>query len=626
MTTIVKGEPLGEVTKESLNKMFWDAVERYSNLPVVMYRTESGTINSITYKEFGEEVRYLSQGLISLGIEKGDKVSILADTRYEWGAFDFAILTAGAVTVTIYPTLAASSAQYIIANSDSKIVIVENEEQLEKILQVKEELPELKYIVTIEKTGKENDHIINMKDVAKMGKEFGKENPGKYEEIWQSVDPDDLCSLVYTSGTTGIPKGTMITHWNFRFNIISAIKIIYFEPGFVGLDFLPLAHVYMRLVFLASIDAGGTNFFSHPQLLAEDLPEIRPHVFVSVPRLFERVYNRVVDQMEESSKLKKTLFYWASNIAREVGRHHGQGKRIPRRLKRKHKLADKLVFKRIRDRMGVDRLVWTCSAGSALSKDLAYFFSGIGIVIVEGYGMTETSAPSNLNPIHRIKPGTVGPPLPGTMQKLDEDGELLIKGDNVMQGYYKMPEETKEAFTEDGWLRTGDIGYFDEDNHFVFKERKKHILVLSTGKNVAPLPIEEELKKDRLIDDAVVIGDDQKFVTALIQPSYDYLVDFAKKHNISYDEKKTEYGEGQSGDKIIVKMDPKLLKNEKIHEVYQEIVDRVNKNYDDFEQVKRLALMPEALSVERGELTPTLKVKRSVITNKYADLINEMYQ
>jgi len=231
-----------------------------------------------------------------------------------------------------------------------------------------------------------------------------------------------------------------------------------------------------------------------------------------------------------------------------------------------------------------------------------------------------------LNPIHRIKPGTVGPPLPGTMQKLDEDGELLIKGDNVMQGYYKMPEETKEAFTEDGWLRTGDIGYFDEDNHFVFKERKKHILVLSTGKNVAPLPIEEELKKDRLIDDAVVIGDDQKFVTALIQPSYDYLVDFAKKHNISYDEKKTEYGEGQSGDKIIVKMDPKLLKNEKIHEVYQEIVDRVNKNYDDFEQVKRLALMPEALSVERGELTPTLKVKRSVITNKYADLINEMYQ
>ncbi len=626
MSKIVKGEVLGEVKKESLSKMFWDSIENHSHIPAVMFKAQSGSAE-MSYYELGQETKKLSQGLMQLGIEKGDKVSILSDTRYEWGLFDFAILTAGGATVTIYPTLVPDSVKFILDNSDSKIIIVENEEQLNKVIQIKDELPDLKYVITIDRTGKEEfDYVIGFAEAMELGKQFEQDDPGKYEERWQSVDPDDLCSIVYTSGTTGLPKGTMITHWNFRFNIMSVLKIVTLEAGSVALNFLPLAHVYMRLVFLASIKAGATNCYSNPQHLADDLPKIRPHVFVSVPRLFERVYDRIVDQIEEGPPIRKKLFYWASDIAREVGQHRGQGTSIPPKLKMQHQIADRMVFERIRKRMGVDRLRWTVSAGSALSKSLAYFFSGIGIVIIEGYGMTETSAPSNLNPMNRIKPGTVGPPLPGTMQTLDEDGELLIKGDNVMQGYYKLPDETKEAFTEEGWLRTGDIGYFDEDNYFVFKERKKHILVLSTGKNVAPLPIEEELKKDRLIDDAVVIGDDKKFVSALIQPAYDYLVDFAKKHNISYDDKKTEYGEGQSGDKIIVRMDPELLKNEKILEIYRKIIDRINENYENYEQIKSFSLIPEALSVEKGELTPTLKVKRSVITNKYEDLINEMYQ
>ncbi len=625
MATIVKGKPLVDVTKESLNKMFWDAVEKYSDLTAVIEPTEQG-FERMTYREFGEDVKNMSQGLMSLGVNKGDKVSLLADTRYEWVLADFAILTAGGATATIYPTLNSSSAKYIIENSDSEIVIVENLEQLEKILEVKDELPLLKYIVTLDATGKEQDDILHLEEVKRRGKEFEKENPGKYEERWKSVEPDDLCSLVYTSGTTGVPKGTMISHWNFRFNVSSVTQLVNFEPGYIGLNFLPLAHVYMRLVYFAAVYAGANSCFSNPQQLAEDLPRVKPDVFVSVPRLFERVYDRIIDQMEEGSPVRKKLFYWASDVAREVGRHHGEGKRIPRKLERRRKLADKLVFKRIRNRMGVDNLKWTCSSGSALSKNLAYFFSGIGILIIEGYGMTEVSAPSNLNPTHRIKPGTVGPPLPGTMQMIADDGEILIKGDNVMHGYYKLPEETKEAFTEDGWLKTGDIGYFDEDDYLVFKERKKHILVLSTGKNVAPLPFEEELKKDRLIDDAVVIGDNQKFISALIQPSYDYLVDFAKKHGISYDEKQTEFTEGQSGDKIICKIDPKLLEHEKVYELYQQIIDKINQNYNNFEQVKRFKLIPEALSVEKGELTPTLKVKRNVVMNKYEDLINSMYQ
>ena len=625
MSKIVKGKDIGNISKESLNQMLWEAVEKYSDIPAVIEPTENG-YNRMSYKEFGEDIKKMGQGLMSLGVEKGDKVSLLADTRYEWVLADFAILTAGGVTATIYPTLNANSAKFIIENSDSEIVIVENEEQLEKIMEVKEELPLLKYIVTLEPTKQKQDNIFNLEEVKNMGEKYEKENPGKYEERWKSVDPDDLCSLVYTSGTTGVPKGTMISHWNFMFNVYSVISLVDFDPGYTGLNFLPLAHVYMRLVYFAAVYAGSTSCFSNPQQLAEDLPRVKPDVFVSVPRLFERVYDRIIDQMEEGSPIRKKLFYWASDVAKEVGRHHGEGKPIPKKLQRKHKLADKLVFKKIRNRMGVDNLKWTCSSGSALSKNLAYFFSGIGIVIIEGYGMTEVSAPSNLNPTHRIKPGTVGPPLPGTMQMIAEDGEILIKGDNVMHGYYKLPEETKEAFTEDGWLKTGDIGYFDEDDYLVFKERKKHILVLSTGKNVAPLPIEEELKKDRLIDDAVVIGDNQKYISALIQPSYDYLVDFAKKHGISYDEKQTEFTEGQSGDKVICKIDPKLLEHEKVYELYQEIIDRVNKNYNNFEQVKRFRFMPEALSVEKGELTPTLKVKRNVVMSKYEDLINSMYQ
>ncbi len=627
MSNIVKGEELREVKKETLNKMFWDTVKNYSEIPAILFKTQLGT-DKLSYYEFGQETKKLSQGLMQLGIDKGDKVSILADTRYEWGLADFAILTAGGVTVTIYPTLVPDSVKFILDNSDSKIVIVENKEQLDKIIQIKDELPDLNYVITIDETGKEgeSEDIISISEVMKLGKQFDKDNPGKYEERWQSVVPDDLCSIVYTSGTTGLPKGTMITHWNFRFNIMSVLRIVTLEAGSVGLNFLPLAHVYMRLVFLASVKAGATNCFSNPQQLADDLPQIRPDIFVSVPRLFERVYDRIVDQIEEGPPLRKKLFDWASDVAREVGRHQGQGMAVSSKLKMQHNIADRLVFKRIRTRIGVDRLKWTVSAGSALPKNLAYFFSGIGIIIIEGYGMTETSAPSNLNPMKRIKPGTVGPPLPGTMQTLDEDGELLIKGENIMQGYYKLPDETKEAFTEEGWLKTGDIGYFDEDNHFVFKERKKHILVLSTGKNVAPLPIEEELKKDRLIDDAVVIGDDKKFISALIQPAYDYIVEFAKKHNISYDDKKTRFTEGQSGDKVICEIDSKLLENEKVRQLYQEIIDRVNPNYENFEQIKRFNLLPEALSVEKGELTPTLKVKRNIVTQKYADLVDKMYQ
>ena len=623
--TVVKGKELGEVKRESINDLFWATVERYPDIDAVRYRTGDG-FTGLTYRQFGEQVKGLAQGLMSLGLNKGDKVSLLAETRCEWALADMAILTAGGVTVTVYPTLSARTVQFITGNSDSRMIIVENREQLEKVFSVWDELPQLEQVIIIEaETEKPRENIRTLSELMELGRRYGADHPAAYEERWRSVAPADLSSIVYTSGTTGLPKGTMLSHWNWRFNVYAVVQLVDFSPGETMLAFLPLAHVYMRLVYFAAVSAAATIYFSRPESLAQDLPVIRPNSFVSVPRLFERVYNRLMDQVRGGPALRRVIFKWAAGVAREMGRVHSLWAEPGPGLKLKHRLADRLVFSKIRGKMGVDRLKWTCSSGSALIKDLAFFFNGLGITIIEGYGMTEVAAPSNLNPVGRFKPGTVGPPLAGVMQKIAADGEILIKGDNVMIGYYKLPEETKEHFTEDGWLKTGDIGEFDSDGYLVFKERKKHILVLSTGKNVAPLPIEEELKKSRWVDEAVVIGDNEKFTAALIQPAFQPLLDLARERGLAYDETLTEYVDMPTGERVPVQVDQKLLRDEAVLDIFRSVVDRSNKVFDPHEQVKQFRLLGEALTAEKDELTPTLKVKKDVIRDKYAHLIREIY-
>jgi long-chain acyl-CoA synthetase len=623
---LVEGRKLGAVKRETINELFWNTISKYPDIVAVRFRNGGEDFVSITYREMGEKVRELALALISLGIKKGDKISLLSETRYEWVVADFAILTAAGVTVTVYPTLSERTVQYIVDNSDSRIIIVENQEQLDKVLAIRGQLPKLEHIVVIEEPAVRNgDNIITFNEACEKGKLFGEENPGLYEKTWQSVEPDDLSSIVYTSGTTGLPKGTMLSHWNWRFNVYAVVDLVVFDPGDSLLAFLPLAHVYMRLVYFAAVNNGATTYFSLPDTLAQDLPLIRPHCFVSVPRLFERVHNRLLETIHASPPLRRKIFRWAEKVAIEVGQTHSRWEEPSSGLKFKHRLADKLVFSKIRKRMGVDRLRWTCSSGSSLRKDLAYFFNGIGITIIEGYGMTEVAAPSNLNPVGRFKPGTVGPPLANVMQRIAEDGEIQIKGDNVMMGYYKLPDETKEYFTDDGWLKTGDIGYFDDDDYLVFKERKKHILVLSTGKNVAPLPIEEELKKNYWVEEAVVIGDNEKFVSALIQPSYQALLDYAKEHKIPFDENLTELREASTGDIVPLRIDESLLKQAEVAKLFDRVVEKANQRFETFEQVKQFRLIGEALTMEREELTPTLKVKKNVIKDKYKDLIQDIY-
>ncbi len=623
--TVIKGRDLGEVKRETINDLFWETVERYPEIVAARFRSGDG-FNEFTYRELGRQVKELGQGLLALGLKKGDKVSLLAETRYEWVVADFAILTAAGVTVTVYPTLSARTVQFIVDNSDSEIIFVENQVQLDKVISVWDQLPALKQVIVFEDLeSKPRDNIFTLQEAKELGRRFAEEHPAAYETAWRSVDPAELSSIVYTSGTTGLPKGTMLSHWNWRFNVYAVVDLVDFQPGDTLLAFLPLAHVYMRLVYFAAVFAAATNHFSYPETLAQDLPLVRPHCFVSVPRLFERVYNRLQEQMGSGPALRKKIFSWSAAVAREMGETLSLWREPGIGLKLKHRIADKLVYSKIRDKMGVDRLKWTCSAGSALRKDLAFFFNGMGITIIEGYGMTEVAAPSNLNPVGRFKPGTVGPPLAGVMQKIAEDGEILIKGDNVMMGYYKLPEETKEYFTEDGWLKTGDIGAFDEDGYLVFKERKKHILVLSTGKNVAPLPIEEALKRSRWVDEALVIGDNEKFVAALIQPNYQPLLDMAQEQGLQYDPSKTEIMETATGEKIPVQVDQNLLKDEKVLELFRNVVERANSSFDPHEQVKKFQLLGEALSLEKDELTPTLKVKKDVIQKKYDNLIKEIY-
>ena len=625
--SVIKGKSLGEAKKESINELFWNAVQRYPEVVAICYRQGESWENplQLTYRELGERVKTLAQGLLSLGIKKGDKVSLLSETRYEWVQADFAILTAGGVTVTIYPTLLSATIQFIIDNSDSKIVIVENQEQLGKVLSVRKQLPQLEHIIVMEIIKNPPAGVYTLPEVMAKGRQYASKNPQIYEKTWRSVTPEDLSSIVYTSGTTGLPKGAMLSHWNWRFNVYAAIQLISFLPAEKLLAFLPLAHVYMRLVYFAAVNAGATSYFSRPDQLSQDLPAIRPIAFVSVPRLFERVYDRLTSQVESGSVLQKKIFYWADTIAKQVGEIRASWQEPSLGLKLKHRLADKLVFSKIRQKMGVNNLKWTCSAGSSLRKDLAYFFNGMGITIIEGYGMTEVAAPSNLNPAGRFKIGSVGPPLPGTRQKLAADGEILIKGDNVMQGYYKLPEESQQSFTEDDWLKTGDIGEFDSDGYLFFKERKKHILVLSTGKNVAPLPLEEKLKKSRWIEEAVLIGDDKRFISALIQPAYQPLLEFAQQKNIAFDQKLTKLTTMPTGEEGIIGVDRKLLENKAISELFEKIVDEANTDVDPYEQVKRFRLIDEAVTMEKGELTPTFKIKKKIVYEKYSYLIDEIY-
>ncbi len=590
---------------ETICELFLHAVGNYRKDAALMVKKDD-RFRPISTEEFERRVKLFTFGLCALGVQKDDKVALLSENRPEWAIGDLGILCAGAINVPIYPTLLPDQVKYILADSDSKVMIVSNDVHLKKIQQIMGDLPQLKQLIVCDPV-KAGDGVMTFDDVLALGEKKQKEDPDLFRKRSEAVHASDIASLIYTSGTTGNPKGVMLMHSNIVSNVKATDSLMEITPNDVALSFLPLCHIFERMVDYLLISKGVTIAYAESvEKVPVNMVEVAPTLMASVPRLYEKMYARVMDMAQSGSALKKKIFFWAIG----VGKEHGQkllNKESPSGLlSLQRALAHKLVFHKIHARTG-GRLRFFISGGAPLSRDIAEFFYAAGITILEGYGLTETSPVIAVNTLKDIRFGTVGRIVSGVEVRIaPEDGEILVKGPNVMKGYYKRDAETREVI-KDGWFRTGDIGHIDPDGFLVITDRKKDLIKTSGGKYVAPQPIENKLKTDELITTAVVLGDKRKFCCALIVPNFEKLEPWAQAQGIPFKDR---------GD---------LVKNQKIIDHYVSVIDRLTPNLAQYEKIKKVALLQRDFTIEDGELTPTLKVKRNVVDKKYKDLIDALY-
>ncbi|MGD8539416.1 MAG: long-chain fatty acid--CoA ligase [Candidatus Aminicenantes bacterium] len=589
---------------ETICQLFLNTMKTYPKDDLMLYKKE-GDYTPISTEEFADNVRNFALGLKSMGFDAGDKLIILSENRPEWTMTDIATLCLGGITVPIYTSLSPEQVKYIVNDSDAKAVVCSNEELWNKVQSVKSELPLVSQFITFLTDAPEG--VKTFDEVVKLGKRKGKEEPELFEQLALSVKSSDVASVIYTSGTTGEPKGVMLTHSNFISNVTSVSSILPISDKDTCLSFLPLSHSYERTVTFAMLYHGCTiGYVESMETVAENLLEVRPTVMGAVPRLFEKIYARIMDNVLCSSPLKRKIFFWALKVGKETGRRRLEKMTIPASLRFKKNLADKLVFSKIVEKTG-GRIRFFVTGAAPLSKDIAEFFYAMGIVVLEAYGLTETSPAATFNTFEDLKFGTVGKPIPGVDVKIAADGEILIRGPNVMKGYYKKDKETKEVIRED-WFYSGDIGHFDEEGFLVITDRKKDIIVTAGGKNVAPQQIENLLKTNPYINTAVAVGDKRRFIAALIVPDFDKLEEYAKLHDITYTD-----------------ISDLVAKDEIVDFVHRE----VNKSLEDlaaYEKVKKIALLDRDFEIAQGEITPTLKVKRNIIEKKYEGMIESLYE
>jgi len=561
----------------TIGQLWRDAVSAGRTTPAYLAETDDGW-RDVSWEEAGQTVEELANGLLALGVRKGEAFGILAQTSLEWALFDYALARIGAVGAAVYANSSAKDACYVLEHSDSIGVLVQDEPQREKVAG----LP-LRHVIT----------FAELDDLRARGREFAAEHPDALAEAEAQVGEDDLFTFIYTSGTTGPPKGCMILHRNY-YEMAGCIDHV---PEFAIADdvmllYLPMAHNFGRLMHLLGAHTGYTTaFLGDPLRIAEAMPVVRPTLLPSVPRLYEKVHTAVLSQFEQLHGPRKRLADWALRVGREVSELRQLGKPVPASLARKHRLADRLVYSKIKERMG-GRLRLGVSGGAPLAKEIAEFFHSIDILIVEGWGLTECTTAASVNRPGRFRFGTVGPALPGFEVETDDEGELLIRSPTVFAGYYKDPDATAEVLGADGWLRSGDVGSIDEDGFVHITDRKKDILITAGGKNVAPANLENALKTAPLVSQALVIGDRRPYVAALIT------LDPAVADGIGSDE----------ADRRV-----------------QAIVDGVNSELSRFEQIKRFRVLPRDFTAEDGEVTPTLKLKRRVVEQHFAAEIEELY-
>jgi len=593
----------------TIYELFENITKRYADAerPMLMQRVE-GIYKGISYRECRRNVELFALGLVSLGVKKGDRVSIISENRPEWVVADMAMVALGAVNVPIYPTLTPKQIEFIYNDAGVKVAIVSNSFQLNKVVKITQDVPTLEHVIIISDKGNSTgDGVIPFRKMYEHGAEYEKSHPDAFLSLARPK-PEDLLTLIYTSGTTGNPKGVMLTHHNLVSNIIASAEVIPIGETDVLLSFLPLCHSFERMAgYYTALSVGATIAYAESiETVRDNLLEVRPTIVTTVPRLFERIHSRLMKQMDSAPAVRQRLFQWAVRVGRDYARARRKGS-IPAALRVQHALASNLVYSKIRERTG-GRIRFFVSGGAALPRELGEFFEAVGITIIEGYGLTETSPVLTVNRLDDFKYGTVGKPIPGVEIKIAEDGEILAKGPNIMLGYYNSPKATAEVIDREGWFHTGDIGMFDSEGHLMITDRKKHLFVSSGGKNIAPQPIENLFLQSKYIDQFVLIGDGRMFCTALIVPEFENLREFSQKNGISFTS------------------DSDLIAESDIRKLYHAEIERLQKDLPHYERVRRFELLSQTLTVENGEITPTMKVKRKVVEQKYAGLIEKMYQ
>lgn len=568
-----------------------------------------GTWRSLTWADANERVRAIAAGLRSLGLQAEQRVAVLASTRVEWILADLGVLTAGGATTTVYPSNTADECQYILEDSGSVMIFAEDDAQIEKLRAQRDRLPALRKVITFDGTP-DGDWVMGLAELEQLGAGWLREHPGELDAIIESVQPEHLATLIYTSGTTGKPKGVRLVHECWTYEAESLTEIDLQREDDLQYLWLPLSHSFGKLLEVAQIAVGHpTAVDGNIPKLVDNLAVVRPTFMAAAPRIFEKIHNKVIGGAREAGGLKLAIFKWAMKVGREVSALRQQRQEPRGWLALKYKLATKLVFSKLAALFG-GRVRFFISGSAPLDRDIAEFFHAAGILILEGYGLTETSAATFVSRLDSFAFGTVGLPLPGTEVKLDPaDGEILIRGKGVMRGYHNLPEQTAEVLTDDGWLRTGDIGELDGDGRLKITDRKKDLIKTSGGKYVAPQHLEGKLKAlCPYLSQVVVHGDRRNYCTALITLDAESIAPWAADNglgNASYEE---------------------IARSERAHAMVQEYIDQLNEGLASYETIKKFALLPRDLTVEDGELTPSLKVKRKTVETKNADVLDRMYK
>ncbi len=574
-----------------------------SKFPIA--RKVNGVYEPIPYSALEEDVQHFSAFLRHNKIEPKDRVAILSENRPGWYLTDMAILNIGAINVPLYPSLPPNQIEYILKNSGAKAIIVSNMLQLGKILSIWQNLPELTLVVIMNRLEEKMEEVTDLNVAKEQGKKLIEEKPWIADRA--PVDPDDIATIIYTSGTTGLPKGVMLTHRNICENVKSCSSIIRLDESDCGLSFLPLSHAYERTGGYYLLFACGASIYLAESIetISLNMTEARPTIIFTVPRLFDRIKMNILKQISAEKQAKQKVFHWALSIGEKYHQQIKEKGRPSKIVSMQHSLADKLVYHKIKKKFG-GRLRYFVSGGAALPQKIGEFFQSLDISILEGFGLTETSPVTHVNRPEKIKYGTVGPAVNNVEVKIAEDGEILLKGPNIMKGYWKDEAATNEVIVN-GWFHTGDIGEVDKEGYLKITDRKKHIIVTSGGKNIAPMPIENMIAESPYVDQVVVIGEKRPFLIALIVPDFSKLKEFATAEHISV-----------SGNKA-------LIEHKSVQSLYEKLMRTVSRQLATHEKVRKFVLIEDPFTVENGHMTPTLKLKRKAITTKYANEIDKTY-